>query len=395
MPSDKAGRRLAAILAANVVDYERLIKVDESATFAAMHTLRSTVIDPLLAEHKGTIAKLVGDEILAEFGSAADAARCAAAIQEGLKRRQEAVASERRIVLQIGIDVGDVTVEGDGLRGDSVDFAARLMKACNPGGVLISAAAQDQLPGKPQPMVDDAGEQQVEGAPGPVQIYRLRLAKSLEYPAPSGGISRIAVAALAMVVLGGAYLLIQSRMPANPVAEDRPARQDIAEQTPPPSAANEEDTDPNIWGNLDAIGSDGSLKGWATDIRDPSDNLTIYLYASGRDPTGSLHGFSGCIETNGGAQDKVCGDFTFLGRIVAKQPYDVPAEAPERARGKEHGFSFAIPGQFRDGERHYFYGYVIPRGHEYEADALLRGESPNGRELIYLYGSPQVGAFRS
>lgn len=394
MPSEKAGRRLAAILAANVVDYERLIKADEEATVAAMHMLRSTVIDPLLAEHKGTIAKLIGDEILAVFGSAADAARCAAAIQERLEQRQETVPSERRIILQIGIDVGEVVVEGDGLRGESVDFAARLMKACDPGGVLISAAAEDQLPGKPQAVIDDAGERRVEGTPEPVHAYEVRLAKSLEYPSQRRRINPILLAMLAVVVLGGAYLVMQSRMPGNPIDYGGP-RQDVAEQTPPPADKNEEDGDPNIWGTLDAIGSDGRIKGWATDIRDPSANLTVYLYASGRDTTGRLKGFSGCLTTEGGAQDKVCGDFTFLGGIVAKEPYDVPADVPERARGREHGFSFAIPSLFRSAGSHYFYAFVIPRGHEYEADALLRGESPNDRNLIYLYGSPQAASLRS
>ncbi len=392
MASGKAGHRLSAVLAADVVDYSRLTKADEEATVAAMHMLRSTVLDPLFTRHKGAIAKLIEDEVLAVFASPADAVRCAAAIQEGLKRRQEAVAPDRQIILRIGIDVGEVAVEGDGLRGESVAFATRLMQICEPGGVLISAAAQDQLPGEPQAVIGDAGERRVEGASEPVRTYEVRLAKSLESPPRRGGINPIMVAVLALVVLGGAFLLGQSRAPMNPVDHGGP-RQDVAEQAP--AQADPDTTGTSFWGGLDAVGSDGRLRGWVTDILDPSDKITVYLYASGGDPTGRLRGFSGCLETEDGAKDKVCGDFTFLGKIVAKEPYEVPSDIPERAQGKEHGFSFVVPSQFRDAKTHYFYAFVIPHGHEYEADALLRGESPNDRNLIYLYGSPLAASLKS
>jgi len=397
MSSEKAGRRLSAILAADVVGYRHLVEGDEKATFAAMQMLRSTVIDPLLCEHKGTIGKVEEDEILVLFGSAADAARCAARIQEGLKHQQKDVAPERQIILRIGIDLGEAAAKGDSLKGGGVELATQLMRLCEPGGVLISAAAEETLPGRQQVLIEDAGARQVEDSPEPVHAYRVRMAQSLEHaPRRRNNIHPLSLAALAVLILGGAYLVAQARMPASPVAErEDTARQEVAKQKDPPPEKTKDDTDPNIWGNIEGLGSDGSIRGWVADVRDPSDQLTVYLYISGRDPTGRLPGFSDCIETTGGEQDKVCGEFTFLGRTVAKQSYDVPSDVPARAQTGEHGFLYAVPTQFRDGTERFFYAFVIPRGHENEAEALLRGETPDKPNLIYLYGSPQKGSVKS
>jgi TolB-like protein/class 3 adenylate cyclase/tetratricopeptide (TPR) repeat protein len=175
MANAHAERRLAAILAADVVGYSHLIEQDEAATLAALKGLRQQVIDPLLAEHKGRIVKLMGDGALVEFGSVVDAVACAVAVQRGVAERQAAVPPERRIVFRIGINLGDVVVEGEDLFGDGVNIAARLEQLCEPGGVLISGTAYDHLQGRLGLPIEDAGEQQVKNLERPVRVYRVRL----------------------------------------------------------------------------------------------------------------------------------------------------------------------------------------------------------------------------
>ena len=154
-------RRLAAILAADVVGYSHLVEQDEAGTLAALKTLRREVIDPLLAEHHGRIVKLMGDGALAEFGSVVDAVACAVAVQKGVADQQDSVPAERRIVFRIGVNLGDVVVEGDDLLGDGVNIAARLEQICEPGGVLISGTVYDHLQGKLGLPLEFTGEQHV------------------------------------------------------------------------------------------------------------------------------------------------------------------------------------------------------------------------------------------
>src|SRR5215218_3952041 len=148
MPNTRAERRLAAILAADVVGYSRLVEHDEEATLTAFRELHRDIIDPLLAEYRGRIIKLMGDGALAEFGSVVDAVSCARAVQVRVAEQQEAVVPERRIVFRIGINLGDVVVEDGDLLGDGVNIAARLEQLCEPGEILISGTAYDQLQGK-------------------------------------------------------------------------------------------------------------------------------------------------------------------------------------------------------------------------------------------------------
>ena len=168
-----ADRRLAAILAADVVGFSRLIEADEAGTLEAVRAMRREVIEPLLAEHRGRVVKLMGDGVLVEFASVVSAVACAAALQARLSAAQEDAAPERRIVLRIGIHLGDVVVEGEDLLGDGVNVAARLEQLCPPGGVLISAAAYDQLPGKLDLPFKNAGEQRLKNIARPVRAYRL------------------------------------------------------------------------------------------------------------------------------------------------------------------------------------------------------------------------------
>ncbi len=175
MDASRTERRLAAILAADVVGYSRLIEADEASTLAAIRALREEVIDPLLAEHKGRIAKLMGDGAIVEFGSVVDAVACAVAMQIDVAAHQAGASAERCIVFRIGINLGDVVVEGDDLLGDGVNIAARLEQLCEPGGVLVSGPAYDQLQGKFALPLDFTGEQQVKNIARPVRAYRVRM----------------------------------------------------------------------------------------------------------------------------------------------------------------------------------------------------------------------------
>ena len=177
-------RRLVAILAADVVGYSHLVEMDEAGTLAALKALRREVIDPLLAEHHGRIVKLMGDGALAEFGSVVDAVACAVAVQKGVADRQDGVPPERRIVFRIGINLGDVVVEGDDLLGDGVNIAARLEQICEPGGVLISGTAYDHLQGKLDLPLEFAGEQRLKNIERPIRTYRIRLAGARAAPLP-------------------------------------------------------------------------------------------------------------------------------------------------------------------------------------------------------------------
>ncbi len=134
-------------MAADIVGYSRLIESNEAATLATIKALRAEVIDPLLAEHKGRVVKLMGDGALVEFHSVVDAVACAVAVQNGVAAHQAKSPPERRTVFRIGINLGDVVVEGEDLLGDGVNIAARLEQLCPPGGVLISGTAYDHMKG--------------------------------------------------------------------------------------------------------------------------------------------------------------------------------------------------------------------------------------------------------
>jgi len=169
-------RRLAAIIVTDIVGYSRLVEADEAATLAAIRELRREAIDPSLAERHGRIVKLMGDGTLAEFGSVVDAVACAVAVQRAVALRQAGVPPERRIVFRIGVNLGDVVVEGDGdLLGDGVNVAARLQQLCEPGGVLVSGTVYDHLGGKLDCGLVPMGEQRLKNIERPVRAYRVAL----------------------------------------------------------------------------------------------------------------------------------------------------------------------------------------------------------------------------
>jgi len=165
-------RRLAAILAADVVGYSRLIRADEEGTLAALKRLREEVIDPGMAAHDGRIVKLMGDGVLAEFGSVVDAVRLAVQVQEGVAERNAELPEERRIAFRVGINLGDVVIDGDDIHGDGVNVAARLEALAEPGGICISAAVHDQVRDRLDLHFEDLGERQVKNLDRPVHVWR-------------------------------------------------------------------------------------------------------------------------------------------------------------------------------------------------------------------------------
>ncbi len=140
-------RRLAAILATDVVGYSRLIRADEEGTIAALQALRATLIDPKIAEHHGRIVKLMGDGMLAEFASVVDAVRAAVETQEAVSKHNASLPEDQRIEFRVGINLGDVVIDGDDIQGDGVNVAARLEGLAEPGGICISNSAHEQVRG--------------------------------------------------------------------------------------------------------------------------------------------------------------------------------------------------------------------------------------------------------
>src|SRR6266404_2257655 len=175
----KAGgveRRLAAILAADVAGYSRLMGSDEVATLRALKMHRRELVDPSIARHHGRIVKTTGDGMLVEFASIVDAVGCAVSIQRGMIDRNQAVADEKRIVFRIGINVGDIIIDGDDIFGDGVNVAARVENECEPGGVYLSDDAFRQVRAKTSFRFDDLGERSLKNIDRPIRVYAARAA---------------------------------------------------------------------------------------------------------------------------------------------------------------------------------------------------------------------------
>ena len=164
-------RRLAAILATDVVGYSRLMNDDEEGTLARLKAHRNEAIDPTIGKHRGRIVKLMGDGALAEFASIVDAVRCAVDIQAAMSERNADVPEDRRIQLRIGVNLGDVIVEGDDIYGDGVNIAARLEGLAEPGGICVSGTVFDHVKGKVDLDFADLGERQVKNIPGSLRVY--------------------------------------------------------------------------------------------------------------------------------------------------------------------------------------------------------------------------------
>jgi adenylate cyclase len=174
MESQNVERRLAAILAADVVGYSRLMEVDEEGTLARLKTVRLELIDPAITKCKGRIIKTTGDGMLVEFLSVTEALRCAVDFQERMARRNRDMPSSRTLLYRIGINLGDVIVEDSDIFGDGVNVAARLESIAEPGGICISGAVRDQVGDRLDIEYADLGEQQVKNINRPIRVFKVR-----------------------------------------------------------------------------------------------------------------------------------------------------------------------------------------------------------------------------
>jgi adenylate cyclase len=167
-------RRLTAILAADVVGYSRLMGVNEEGTLAALKAIRRELVDPRIVEHRGRIVKTTGDGLLVEFASVVDAVRCAVDVQREMAARNADVPAETRIEFRVGINLGDIIIDGDDIFGDGVNIAARLETLADPGGICVSRVVRDQVRDKLDFAFEDMGEQQVKNIARPVRAHRIR-----------------------------------------------------------------------------------------------------------------------------------------------------------------------------------------------------------------------------
>src|SRR5215469_331358 len=177
-------RRLAAILAADVVGYSRLMGEDEEGTLAALKAIRSEVAEPKIAENRGRIVKTTGDGLLAEFPSVVDAVRCAVEVQREMALRNTAVPQARRIEYRVGINLGDVIIDEHDIYGDGVNVAARLEALADPGGICVSRVVRDQVRDKLDFAFEDMGDQQVKNIARAIRVYRVLIADKLAARAP-------------------------------------------------------------------------------------------------------------------------------------------------------------------------------------------------------------------
>jgi adenylate cyclase len=165
-------RRLAAIVSADVAGYSRLMGKDESGTLAALKALRQEVVDPAIATHGGRIVKTTGDGLLLEFPSVVNAVRCAVEVQTAMADRTAGIAEDRRIAFRIGINIGDIIVDGDDIFGDGVNVAARLQEMAAPGGICVSSRVHEDVRDRLDTAFDDGGTQALKNIARPIQVWR-------------------------------------------------------------------------------------------------------------------------------------------------------------------------------------------------------------------------------
>jgi adenylate cyclase len=174
MAEERAERRLTAILAADVAGYSRLMGADEEGTLSQMKSHRRALVDPKIEEHRGRIVKTTGDGLLAEFASVVDAVRCAVDVQRGMLERNAEIAKDKKIEFRMGVNVGDIIIDGGDIFGDGVNVAARLEGLAEPGGICVSARVQEDVRGKLDIAFDDEGELQLKNIARPVRVYRVQ-----------------------------------------------------------------------------------------------------------------------------------------------------------------------------------------------------------------------------
>jgi adenylate cyclase len=184
LSEERVERRLAAILAADVVGYSRLMGADEEGTLAALKAIRRELVDPRIVEHRGRIVKTTGDGLLVEFASVVDAVRCAVDVQREMAERNAEVPAATRIEFRVGINLGDIIIDGGDIFGDGVNVAARLETLAEPGGICVSRVVRDQVRDKLAFAFEDMGEQQVKNIARPVHAHRIRIDPASAEPAP-------------------------------------------------------------------------------------------------------------------------------------------------------------------------------------------------------------------
>jgi len=178
LSGERVERRLAAILAADVAGYSRLMGQDEAGTLSRLRTHRRELIDPKIAEHKGRIVKTTGDGMLVEFPSVVEAVACAVAIQRGMTERNAEIPDQQRIVFRLGINLGDVIVEEGDIHGDGVNVAARLEGIAEPGGICVSGTVRDHIGDRLDLTFDDLGEQSLKNIVRRIRTFRVRVSDS-------------------------------------------------------------------------------------------------------------------------------------------------------------------------------------------------------------------------
>jgi adenylate cyclase len=204
-------RRLAAILAADIAGYSRLMGADEEGTHERLKALRHELLDPKIAEHRGRIVKTTGDGLLVEFGSVVDAVRCAVEVQQAMPERNTSVGADNRIELRIGINLDDVIVEGDDLYGDGVNIAARIEALADACGVFVSNTVFDHVRDRLPFAFEDLGKQQVKNIARPVRVYRVR--------DPGAAVKNPATPALALPVKPSIAVLPFANLSGDPEQE--------------------------------------------------------------------------------------------------------------------------------------------------------------------------------
>src|SRR5215475_14448555 len=185
MAEGRHERRLAAILAADVAGYSRLMGSDEEGTLAALKTIQRDVIDPKIAEYRGRLVKTTGDGMLIEFSSVVDALRCAVGVQQAMAKRNAGVVGNERIEFRVGINLCDIIVDSGDIFGDGVNIAARLEAIAEPEGICISEDAYRQVKGKVDLSFEDIGELRLKNIVAPVRAYRVRLAGATRTSEPT------------------------------------------------------------------------------------------------------------------------------------------------------------------------------------------------------------------
>ena len=196
-------RRLAAILAADVVGYSRLMGADEEGTLAALKARRRDILQPMVAEYHGRIVKVMGDGVLVEFASAVSAVQCAVDLQQAMAAANRDLPDDRRIMLRVGVNLGDVMVEGSDLYGDGVNIAARLEAIAEPGGIVISGTAHDYVRNKVKATFDDMGAQSLKNIAEPIRAYRVARIAAVAAASPKPMTDRPSIAVLPFANMSG------------------------------------------------------------------------------------------------------------------------------------------------------------------------------------------------